>query len=274
MDGYKHRKEKYAHEITLELYKKGFIQTLWNTSSKEHAEKGWEFKSKIWSPLYINLRPVGDEPELVEKIGKALSLIFINELTDCNKIVGIEMPGIPLTAAVSVAGRMLRGDEIPYLYTRPLPEKVRTLEEACLLLTRVRAGEYGEKYFLEGRLGNGDSLAFVDDVAVDFESKLIAREIIKMEMQNRHVFVRCDHALVVFDYEWDATKNAQEAGMDLHSLVPLRSKGLGWLRAEMKDEEHFILEDYLNNPGFYQDEKIRKELLREVKRSRKDISKF
>ena len=85
MDGYKHQKEEYARDITLGLYRKGFIETLWNTESKEHAEKGWTLKGGIWSPFYINLRPIGSEPELVAKIGKALSLFFIHSSPPINK---------------------------------------------------------------------------------------------------------------------------------------------------------------------------------------------
>ena len=176
MVSYEHEKENSAREITTSLYEKGFIQTLWNAEG-EHADTGWTLKNGSWSPLYINLRQIGNDPKIADKIGIALSLMLHEDenLKDCNKVVGIEMAGIPIAVAASLSCYNLRGEIRPYLYTRPLAEKVRTVEEARTLLEREKAGGgYGEKYFLEGRLEEGDNLCLIDDVAMDFASNLIA----------------------------------------------------------------------------------------------------
>ncbi|HIH17914.1 MAG TPA: hypothetical protein HA282_04020 [Nanoarchaeota archaeon] len=269
MDGYKHQKEEYARDITLGLYRKGFIETLWNTESKEHAEKGWTLKGGIWSPFYINLRPIGSEPELVAKIGKALSLFFIHELLDYNKIVGIEMAGIPIAAATSVAGNICRGDCIPYLYTRPLPEPARTPDDAREILTHASAGKWGEKSFLEGRLYDEDKILLLDDVVSDFGSKLIAREIVMYEAEKRGVTVSCDSILVVFDREQGAQAKADQEGMSLNSLVKFKGQALEWLMEEMEEYEHSLVSDYLENPELYQDAEVQQELLKELKEKRK-----
>ncbi len=267
MDGYKNQKEKYAREVTLELYEKGFIQTLYNGKS-EKRDEGWILKNGSWSPLYINLRQIGDEPMLVEKIGKALSLMFISEeaFTYCNKVVGIEMAGIPIAVATSIAGKISGEDSIPYLYTRPLAEKVRTVEEACALLEKERAGDYGEKYFLEGRLQDRDNLCLIDDVAMDFESKLIAREIVRYVAERRGVQISCNSSLVVFDREQGAQEVAEKEGMSLRSLIKFKSQALDWLQQEMKSEERALIIDYLNDTGKYQNRDVQREALERARK--------
>lgn len=269
MDGYKHHKEKYAREITLELYRKGFIETLWNTESREHAEQGWTLKGGVWSPFYINLRPLGNEPALVAKLGKALSLVFINELTEYNKIVGIEMAGIPIATATSVAGNIFRQDCIPYLYTRPLSEQARTPDEVRAILAQTRAGKWGEKNFLEGRLEEGDRALLLDDVVSDFGSKLIARELVRYVAEKRNLEVACDGVLVVFDREQGAQEVANQEGMSLNSLIKFKSQALDWLAGEMREEEHFLISDYLENTDTYQGKSAQAKVLKEVMGTRR-----
>lgn len=270
----KEREEK-AKTILIDLYRNGFIETIYNTGNKEHQKKGWTLKSGAWSPWYFNLRPVGACPKIVSDITYAMNHMVRDEVPDLSQIVGIEMAGVPLVSAISTASGP--GCElIPYSYTRAIPGgKPRTPAEAKKTLSKLKVDfGYGGKELVEGRFENGESLCIIDDMVTDFGSKLIAKYIVEYELERRGIKnVKIEHVAVVLDREQGAKKAAEEHQMHLHPLIKFKTFGLDWLRDIMMPEEWKLINDYQQNPEKYMDhanrdndaEKLRMEALENAK---------
>lgn len=249
---WKEQKKERGRRIATTLYTRGLIQTVFNTKNEEHKQNGWELKDGSWSPYFVNLRLVGNYPDLIYDIGLAMGYMRYHEMPEVDKIVGVEMAGIPIAVASSVLSNN-SGVDFPFLYTRPLPAKVRKPEEAAELLARVKAGEYGQKSFLEGVLEEGDNLAIWDDLVTSLGSKLIARQIVEYEAEQRGVSVTCNHIGVVLDREQGAQEAAEKAGMQLHALFGF-SQALEWLKEKMHPYEHEVISEYLRDPSQFQTE--------------------
>jgi len=257
--------EKYqlGREITEGLYESNFIKTVYNAEEQKFRDQGFILKNGSWSPWFLNLRPIGDAPELLDRIAYALALMMENEMPECNKIVGVEMAGIPIATATSMVSFERRGRPIPFCYTRPLPVKLRTYEEVRKFFEKERSEEgYGVKELVEGRLRDGDTLAIWDDMVTDFGSKLIAKEIVSYEVEKKGVNdVRIDHAGVLLDREQGATEEAAKFGMGLHSIIQFKANGLEWIKGRMLPEEYQLVADYLASPKRYQDPDVQKDAL-------------
>ena len=132
------RKETLAEEITIGLRQEGMILT-WYRDNPE----GWRLTSGLWSPYYVNMRLLTTSPDLYTKVGRAFC-IMLEEAgfgpSNC-KTVGIAMAGIPIANAVT----LMAG--IPSLYTRKLPENIRTAED----LERYTSS-HGQHALVEGNL--------------------------------------------------------------------------------------------------------------------------
>ncbi|MFH1325257.1 MAG: hypothetical protein ABIH49_00605 [archaeon] len=259
--------EEVAKSVVTELYREGFIQTLYNTESEKHQGEGWTLKSGIWSPWFLNLRPLGDSPQLANYISSAMNRMIRGNVPGLTKMVGIEMAGVPLVASIgTVTGY---GCEfIPYAYTRPFPggEKPRTPEEAVEILSRMGAPnyKYGQKELVEGSLREGDVLCITDDMVTNFGSKLIARHILEHEIQRRGIYlenVKIDDVAVVLDREQGGAEEAKKYGMRLHSLVKFKTQGLEYLEEAMHPGEFVLIADYQQNPERYQNRDMQKEVL-------------
>jgi orotate phosphoribosyltransferase len=250
-------KEEIARDLAPRLYEGQFIETIYNARDEKKRKNGWLLKSGPWSPWFLNLRPIGDEPRLLADIGYALALVFENEMPECNKIVGVEMAGIPIAVATSIVNLERRGFELPFCYTRPLPGKARTPEEAEEMLKT-----YGGKELVEGRINSGENLAIWDDMVTNFGSKEIARSIVMYEVGRKGLKdVKCDHAAVLLDREQGAEEQAKKLGRKLHSVIPFKTKGLGWLKDVMDTREFELITDYQGNVMKYQDEEVQKRVL-------------
>ncbi|MBT7367355.1 hypothetical protein HN814_04035, partial [Candidatus Woesearchaeota archaeon] len=180
-------KERLGKSIVRDLYEHEFIKTIY---SNEDNVEGWTLKSGIWSPVYINLRPVGSVSEIFEEISYGLDRLIHYEAPKTTILVGIEMAGIPLAVGASLELRhTLPTRGFPFAYTRSLPgKKVRTVEEAKTALAQLdRVHDYGGHSLVEGHFENGDVICLVDDMTTNIESKLISREIIKHELKSRGI---------------------------------------------------------------------------------------
>lgn len=247
-----------AKPILLDMHREGYVETIFNATNQQKRREGWVLKNKLWSPWFFNMRPVGGSPELVHSIACAMNYLVRDRIPRLDRLVGIEMAGVPLVSVVgTVQGRGCL--YIPYAYTRPLPggEKPRTPEKARELLANFKEGfEYGEKELVEGRIAEGETLCLVDDMVTDFGSKLIAKQIVEYDLARRGIQnVTMQDAAVVLDREQGGEKQAREAGMNLYSLIKFRSQGLGWLRDVMQPAEHDLISQYQDNPQRYQGDK-------------------
>ncbi len=267
--------EGVSKELTQELYKGGYIQTIYNTKSERHQREGWTLKNWLWSPWFLNLRPLGDSPYLVNRISFHMNQMIRESVQGLTKIVGVEMAGVPLAATIGtkvghsegVRDGYISSIPIPYAYTRPLPggAKPRTPEEAAEILSKLKSHkEYGQKELVEGTLREGDVICIVDDMVTDFGSKLIARYIIEHELARRGIAresVRIDDVAVVLDREQGGNEEARKNGMNMYSLIKFKTQGIGWLEGAMHPQEFALVSSYQNNPQLYQNPGMQKEAL-------------
>jgi len=245
-------KERYGKEIIEMLYEQGMIKT-WYRDKPD----GWVLVSGLWSPFYIQLRPLSscsNAKVLLTKIGKAMAGLLENEAPDVNKLVGVAAAGIP----IAIVTTLFSG--IPSCYTRRLQD-VRTAANF-----QARISTYGEHSVVEGELHDGDVLAIVDDLVTKFDSKLVAFEQVKHEIRRRDqqlgrsLSISVRHVVVLFDREQGASHTAQAYGLRLHSLIPFRSKGVAWLKDKMSAREYEVISDYLQDEAKYQGKEIQEQL--------------
>jgi len=239
------------------LYRRGLFRT-WLRDKPE----GWELVSGVWSPFYIQARYVPSYPELLRFVGQALAEVIRNEVGPCDSVVGLATAGIPLaTAAALELG-------VSMCYTRKL-NGVRTIEDLT-----SRARDYGDHAMLEGTLASGNRVVLVDDVSAQFTSKQIAHWQITTEVRNRRLHsVSIPAVAVLVDREQGsaATAASSQLGLDIVSVVRLKSEGLHYLRDILLPREHEIVSSYVEDPYAFQDLRLRKELIAEAQSFRKSL---
>ena len=239
---WKDAKEELGKEITRLLYQNGLIKTWYRDNPN-----GWKLVSGLWSPFYIQLRPLPSYPELLRKVGYALGKIVREECRDVNKVVGVAMTGIPIACAITMQ------EDIPSLWTRKID--VRSLDEF-----KKNIQSYGEHTLVEGEFEAGDRIAVIDDLATKFGSKLVAIEQISYEAKKRGLKVECSDVVVLLDREQGAAEVASQHGISFHSLIPFKSKGIEWLKTSLSEIEYDVITEYLRDEAKYQDAKVKKEL--------------
>ncbi|MBI2084004.1 MAG: hypothetical protein HYT70_00060 [Candidatus Aenigmarchaeota archaeon] len=241
-------REQLGKRIIEGLYDEGMILT-WYRARPE----GWILRGGLWSPYYINLRLLPSSPELYSLVGNAMGML-LKELgyksNGNDRVVGIAMAGIPIADAVALL------HEIPALYTRKLPEEVRTPED---LQSYIEA--HGQHALVEGEFYTGDRLAVVDDLVTGFDSKLLAIRQINQETQRRGVTgITLQDVAVLLDREQGGVERARDLGFNLYSLVPFISKGLDWLREKLSQTEYDTIVDYVRDTEKYQDPELQQHL--------------
>lgn len=245
-------KEELGKELTILLYENGMIKTWFRDNPA-----GWRLISGLWSPFYIQLRPLSSYPNsktILNKVGTAMGRLLMEEIPEANRIVGIASAGIPIAIATTIFSG------IPSCYTRKL-EGVKTIEDF-----EKRVKEYGEHSLVEGMLEDNDNVVLVDDLATKFDSKAIAFEQVKYEIRKREkemgtkLNITCKHVAVLLDREQGATEKAESLGVTLHSLIPFKTKCTTWLKERMADEEYNVIRDYLQNEKTYQSKEKQDEL--------------
>lgn len=239
-------KESLGREILQLLYENRMIRTFYRD-----RPEGWTLISGLYSPLYIQLRPLASYPAVFEKVCHALGRLVHEEAAGITRVIGIAMAGVPLAAGMAITGG------IPAGFTRKI-ENVKSAAEF-----REAIARYGEHNMLEGELVPGDRLALVDDLVTRFDSKLVALEQVRYELEKRGIAdAECRTILVVLDREQGGQQAAQDAHVDLLSLIPFKTVGLPLLKDVMHPEEWSVLTQYLDDPNAFQDRKIQEDLKR------------
>lgn len=237
-------KPEIAGRILRLLYEHKMIRTFF----RDKAD-GWTLVSGMYSPLYIQLRPLLSYPEIFVETCSALSRMARHEAPEINRFVGIAMAGIPIAAGMCFAGNS------PGCFTRKM-EGVKSVEGFREMIV-----EYGEHSLVEGEIEDGDHLALVDDLVTRFDSKLIAFEQIKHEAAVRGLKkVSCRTVVVILDREQGASETAKATGFNIISLIPFKSMGLDLLKGSMHDSEWRVIKDYLNDPEAFQDRSVQERL--------------
>ncbi len=242
-------REQLGKQIVEGLYDARMIRT-WYRDKPE----GWTLANGKWSPYYINLRLLSSAPQqLYVAVGNAMGSM-LKELGykpgSRDKVVGIAMAGISIADAIA----LLHG--IPALYTRKLPDDVKTPEDVERYLKA-----HGQHALVEGDFENGDRLAIVDDLVTGFDSKLLAISQVNQEIQRRNLLgVTLQDVAVLLDREQGGAQRARDLGYNLHSYIPFISKGLPWLKDRFSQQETETILDYVGNVEKYQDSELQKHL--------------
>jgi uridine monophosphate synthetase len=237
-------KEALGKEILKLLYENRMIRTFYRD-----RPEGWTLISGLYSPLYIQLRPLASYPQVFEKVCRALGRLVHEEAAGITRVIGIAMAGVPLAAGMAITGGMPAG------FTR----KIENVKSATAF--REAIARYGEHNMLEGELFSGDRIALVDDLVTRFDSKLVALEQVRYELNKRGITdVECRTIVVVLDREQGGRQAAQEAQVELLSLIPFKTVGLPLLKDVMHAAEWSTLMQYLDDPESFQDPKIQKDL--------------
>jgi uridine monophosphate synthetase len=245
--------EKLGKKIIHLLYDEGMIETWY----KDKAD-GWTLVSGLWSPFYVNLRPLGSKPnsnEILAEIGSAMGTMIKKNIPTINKLVGLYIAGIPLATAITIT------TGIPSCYARNLPN-IKSIEDFQQNVEKLKKEleEHGQHRLVEGDFNNGDHIAIVDDLVTTFKTKLIARAQIYEAAKDKGVNISCEDVVVLIDREQGAKEVASSEGMRLWSLIPFKSKGIRWLKDRMNPREYEVICDYLKNSQKYQNRKIQDEL--------------
>ncbi|TFG29636.1 hypothetical protein EU527_15620 [Candidatus Thorarchaeota archaeon] len=221
--------ESLKTEIIRGIYEKRMILT----SIRDRPE-GWTLHSGIWSPFYIQLRELCSHPEILGKVGKALTIMLKENAPDVNRLVGVAFAGIPIATSVSLESG------IPACHTRKILG-VRTESEM-----KEAIGKYGQHAFLEGIVENDDTLCLIDDLVTGMESKVVAREQVLAEVEKRGLSrVMCNDIAVVIDRNQGAVERAKVLNLRLHCLINIVDDGLRLLKELMIPDEHRVVSQYL-----------------------------
>lgn len=272
--------EEWADLLIVPLYQEQYLQTLWNAYDRSKRENGWRLKNKQWSPWFYNMRPFGDSPKLFHNT--SLAMADLVAAYDVNLLIGVEMAGIPLVGAVSVASLAYNGIEKRIGYTRPLPEKARTPLEALEILRKIAAEpteKYGEKSYVEARLRNGDRVGIFDDMANDLGSKIIARLVVlwQASQMSEPVQITCNKAFYTLnrnvgnrqkglDFANNSNPDLYPEPIEVHYLIET-DEHLCKLERVMKPDEFQVFSAYQKDPNQFQDYDVQREILALAARS-------
>jgi orotate phosphoribosyltransferase len=272
--------EEYEREckwFMRSLYREKYILTLWNTEDEEKRREGWILKGRKWSPWFFNMRAVGGSPELFKQICIVMGnlLASIRVMPIINHVIGVEMAGIPLASAAwfyNVRSAPGRGG-LKLGYTRPLPEKTRTLSETWekyQAWTKNDPAGYGQKSWVEGRIASGDNIAIFDDMSSDLESKLIARFMVMEEARKLQQKVQCNHLIYFLNRNKGTREKALAFSGAEQQFYPHQlfahyylefSDHLAALASDMNNEEYQIIGEYQDDQDKFQNEKTQQKIL-------------
>ena len=193
------------------------LSTLADNLLKAGCIKFGEFtlKSGLKSPIYIDLRRIISDPNLLQQVGAAY-LPLLEKLT-FDRIAGLPYAAIPISTAISLAGNY------PMIYPR---KEVK---------------EYGTKAQIEGDYHPGETIVVIDDLATTGGSKFEAIE----KLTGAGLVVK--DVVVLVDRESGAKESLAEAGYAMHAVLTISEmldhwEEMGKVEKEKIDETRKFLE--------------------------------
>ncbi len=146
-------------------------------------------KSKLKSPIYIDLRQIISYPKLLEQIGAAY-LPLLKDLK-FDRIAGLPYAAIPIGTAISLQGNY------PMIYPR---KEIKT---------------YGTKAEIEGEYHAGETVVIIDDLATTGGSKFEAIE----KLTGAGLIVK--DVVVLIDRQSGAKESLEQAGYSMHAVLTI-----------------------------------------------------
>lgn len=245
-------------KIIVGLHKEHLIKT-WLRDKPE----GWKLTNDNWSPFYLDIRQLPSASnELFKEAIIAMGILMKNTgycADGKTKMIGIAMGGIPLAVGVSVAFK------IPALYTKKLPDEVKTLED----VEKYIIGNMNKSMII-GEYAADDRLALVDDVVTGFNSKLKAIAQIDADALRKGYVppLKLNDIFVLVDRGNNSVKNAGRYSLKVHSVINFLGDALPMLHEQnaISGVEYNVICDYISNNDRYQDVSVQKELKEMVRR--------
>ena len=182
-------------------------EVLANRLLKAGCIKFGEFtlKSGLKSPIYIDLRRIITDPELLLQIGAAY-LPMLEKLT-FDRIAGLPYAAIPIATAISLAGNY------PMIYPR---KEVK---------------DYGTKAQIEGEYYAGETIVVIDDLTTTGSSKFEAIE------KLTRVGLIVKDVVVLVDRQSGAKESLAEAGYAMHAVFTISQMLDHWERTRKVDQD-------------------------------------
>jgi len=264
----------HGSQLIIPLYKGKFLQTCWNAKNIYNSLNGWLLVSGLWAPWYINLRRLGSEPALYNRVVHAMAeLIFDHPEIDA--LVGVEMAGIPVASAAPIVLLQRYERYVKNGYTRPLPRKPKKAEEVIPILKEYGpdVADYGEKGYVELDFDPGDKVAILDDMATTLGSKLIRRSVVLWEAERRGIEISCNNILYFLNRGIENKKTGLAFANKPAELYPAPLKvdyvvefdeQLPLLKTVMRESEFEVISQFQKNRDHFQDEAVRKEVIAQV----------
>lgn len=245
-DNWEEEKEIIGKRIIELLYDCGAIKT-WYRDRKE----GWILRSELWSPVYISFRDISSNKnffEIFTDIGISITKLINNEISKCDKLLGVATTGILIAFATSMFSK------IPFLYTRKIETGININDFETLIK------EYGEHKLIEGEFEDNDNIVIIDDLVTRLGTTLFEKKKLEYLARKRNKNIQCKDIVVILDREQGASKTAIDENVKLHSLIPFKSK-LYWLKDRFADIEYQIIKEYFEDSSKFQEPNKIKEIV-------------
>ena len=173
-------------------------------------------KSRLKSPIYIDLRQIITYPKLLEQVGTAYLPIL--EKLKFQRIAGLPYAAIPIATAVSLQGNY------PMIYPR---KEVK---------------DYGTKAGIEGEYHAGETVVVIDDLATTGGTKFEAIE----KLTSAGLVVK--DVVVLIDRQSGARQALEQAGFLLHAVLTITQlldywEKMGKLEQKIINETRRFLEN-------------------------------
>ncbi|MCR4368498.1 MAG: orotate phosphoribosyltransferase [archaeon] len=176
-------------------------------------------KSGLKSPVYVDLRLLISEPQVLRLVGKALAQKAEEEKLEFDVIAGIPFAAIAIATSVSLE------------------------KNWRMVFPRKEQKDYGTKRLVEGKFSKGETCLVIDDLITDGASKFEAIGPLEKEGLKIH------DILVLVDREQGGKKTLLKEGYHLHSVFKI-TELLEILHVHGKIEDIYYesAKEYFANP--------------------------